>query len=76
MAPVGTGAQEGARVDAAEFHDEDRDIIIAQQKNLALHPSFKMMPFGIDAALSHFRRAVNQRLEEEKAQVSEPVRRG
>jgi hypothetical protein len=35
-----------------------------------------MMPFGIDAALSHFRRAVNQRLEEEKAQVSEPVRRG
>jgi vanillate O-demethylase monooxygenase subunit len=107
MAPIGTGAQEGARVDAAEFRgcqaltpetensthyffahphnfaidqpeithsihqavvdafDEDRDIITAQQKNLSLDPTFKMMPFGIDAALSRFRWVVNQRLEEE-----------
>ncbi len=115
MAPVGTGAQEGARVDAAEFRgcqaltpetensthyffghphnfaidqpdvtraihqavvdafDEDRDIITAQQKNLALDPGFRMMPFGIDAALSQFRWAVNQRLEAEKQQMPEAV---
>ena len=109
MAPVGTGAPEGKRVDAAEFHgcqaltpetegsthyffahphnfsldkpevtrsihqsvvdafDEDREMVSAQHRNLALDPDFKMMPFGIDAALSQFRWAVNQRLEEEGA---------
>lgn len=108
MAPTGTGAREGRRVDAAEFRgcqaltpetetsthyffahphnfaidqpdvtrsihqsvvdafDEDRDIITAQQKNLALDPAFEMTPFGIDSALSQFRWAVNQRLEEER----------
>jgi hypothetical protein len=49
------------------------DIITAQQKNLALDPGFRMMPFGIDAALSQFRWAVNQRLEEEKQQMPEAV---
>ena len=58
-----------------ELPYEDRDIITAQQKNLALDPAFKMMPFGIDAALSQFRWAVNQRLEEEKEQ-SLPVAQG
>jgi phenylpropionate dioxygenase-like ring-hydroxylating dioxygenase large terminal subunit len=112
MAPVGTGAQDGARVDAAEFRgcqaltpetensthyffahphnfaldqpevtraihqslvdafDEDRDIITAQQKNLALDSSFKMTPFGIDAALSQFRWVVNRRLDEENQQTT------
>jgi phenylpropionate dioxygenase-like ring-hydroxylating dioxygenase large terminal subunit len=46
---------------------EDRDIISAQQRNLALDPDFKMMPFGIDAALTQFRWVVNQRIEEERA---------
>ncbi|TKC92590.1 aromatic ring-hydroxylating dioxygenase subunit alpha [Trinickia terrae] len=108
MAPAGTGAREGTRVDAAEFRScqaltpetehsthyffsmphnfaidqpevtdsihqsiveafaEDSAIIHAQQKNLALDPSFRMMAFGIDSALSQFRRIVDQRLEEER----------
>ena len=48
--------------------DEDRDIITAQQKSLALDPNFKMVPFGIDAALNQFRWVVSRRLEEEAAQ--------
>lgn len=110
MAPTGTGAPEGRRVDAAEFRgcqaltpetensthyffahphnfaidqpevtrsihqsvvaafDEDREIITAQQRSLALAPDFKMIPFSIDAALSQFRWVVARRLEEEAAQ--------
>ncbi|WP_042881996.1 aromatic ring-hydroxylating dioxygenase subunit alpha [Cupriavidus necator] len=110
MAPTGTGAPEGRRVDAAEFRgcqaltpetensthyffahphnfaidqpevtrsihqsvvaafDEDRDIITAQQRSLALAPDFRMIPFSIDAALSQFRWVVARRLEEEAAQ--------
>ncbi|AOY96960.1 LysR family transcriptional regulator [Cupriavidus sp. USMAA2-4] len=110
MAPAGTGAPEGHRVDAAEFrgcqaltpetehsthyffahphnfaidqpevtrsiHEsvvaafaEDRDIITAQQRSLALEPDFKMIPFSIDAALSQFRWAVARRLEDEARQ--------
>jgi len=45
--------------------DEDRDIITAQQKSLSLAPDFKMLPFGIDAALNQFRWAVSKRLEQE-----------
>ena len=45
--------------------DEDRDIITAQQRSLALAPDFKMVPFGIDAALNQFRWVVARRLEEE-----------
>lgn len=111
MAPTGTGAPEGHRIDAAEFRgcqaltpetensthyffahphnfaidnpevtrsihqavvtafDEDRDIITAQQRSLALAPDFKMIPFSIDAALSQFRWAVERRLAEESAQA-------
>ena len=118
MAPTGTGAREGTRVDAAEFRgcqaltpetensthyffahphnfaidqpdvtrsihqsvvsafDEDRDIITAQQKNLALDPAFEMTPFGIDSALSQFRWAVNQRLEEERQARQQTVNEG
>jgi len=110
MAPTGTGAPEGQRVDAAEFRgcqaltpetensthyffahphnfaidqpevtrsihqsvvaafDEDRDIITAQQRSLALAPDFKMIPFSIDAALSQFRWVVARRVEEEARQ--------
>ena len=45
--------------------DEDREIITAQQKSLALAPDFKMVPFGIDAALNQFRWVVAKRLEQE-----------
>ena len=57
--------------------EEDRAIITAQQRNLALDPDFKMVPFGIDAALSQFRWAVNKRLEVEAgdAQVQSTDRR-
>ena len=48
--------------------DEDRDIITAQQNSLALAPDFKMVPFAMDAALSQFRWAVNQRLQQEAAE--------
>ena len=48
--------------------DEDRDIITAQQKSLALAPDFKMVAFGIDAALNQFRWAVSKRLAEEAAE--------
>lgn len=47
--------------------DEDRAIITAQQRNLALDPDFKMIPFAVDAALSQFRWAVTRRLEAEAA---------
>lgn len=109
LAPTGTGAPEGRRVDAAEFRgcqaltpetetsthyffahphnfaiddpavtrsvhdsvvhafDEDRDIITAQQRSLALAPDFKMVPFAMDAALNQFRWIVARRLEEEAA---------
>ena len=112
MAPTGTGAPEGHRIDAAEFRgcqaltpetensthyffahphnfaidnpevtrsihqavvtafDEDRDIITAQQRSLALAPDFRMIPFSIDAALSQFRWAVERRLAEESAAVT------
>ncbi|QNN58507.1 aromatic ring-hydroxylating dioxygenase subunit alpha [Diaphorobacter ruginosibacter] len=48
--------------------DEDRDIITAQQRSLSLAPDFKMVAFGIDAALNQFRWAVNKRLAEEAAE--------
>ncbi|CAB3726987.1 aromatic ring-hydroxylating dioxygenase subunit alpha [Paraburkholderia rhynchosiae] len=108
MAPTGTGAPEGTRVNAAEFRgcqaltpetensthyffshphnfaidqpevtrsihqsvvdafDEDREIITAQQKNLALDPTFRMTAFGIDSALSQFRWVVDRQLAEER----------
>lgn len=113
MAPTGTGAPEGRRIDAAEFRgcqaltpetetsthyffahphnfavddsevtrsihqsvvtafDEDRDIILAQKRSLALAPDFKMILFSIDAALSQFRWVVERRLAEESAQARE-----
>ncbi|MOA69015.1 Toluene-4-sulfonate monooxygenase system iron-sulfur subunit TsaM1 [compost metagenome] len=46
--------------------DEDRDIITAQQRSLALAPDFKMVPLSIDAALSQFRWVVSRRVEEER----------
>jgi vanillate O-demethylase monooxygenase subunit len=50
--------------------EEDRAIITGQQKNLALDPDFKMMPFAMDAALSQFRWVVARRLQQEAAEAS------
>jgi vanillate O-demethylase monooxygenase subunit len=52
--------------------DEDRDIITAQQKSLALAPDFKMMAFGIDVALNQFRWIVSRRLEQEAIATARP----
>lgn len=52
--------------------EEDRAIITAQQKSLALEPDFKMVPFAIDAALSQFRWVVNKRLEAEAKEAAAP----
>lgn len=51
--------------------DEDRDIITAQHRSLSLAPDFKMVPFGIDAALNQFRWLVNRRLVEEAAEQAD-----
>jgi len=46
--------------------EEDRAMITAQQRNLARDPSFRMVPLGVDAALSQFRWIVDQLLAQEK----------
>ncbi|WP_342130982.1 aromatic ring-hydroxylating dioxygenase subunit alpha [Hydrogenophaga sp. OTU3427] len=53
--------------------DEDRAIITAQQRSLALDPDFKMVPFGIDAALSQFRWVVARRIEAEAKAAMDAV---
>lgn len=102
MAPAGTGAREGVRIDAAEFRscqvltpetensthyffshlhgfalddanvteqihasllegfEEDKAMIVAQNKALAAAPGFEMLPLPIDSALIHFRKLVGQ----------------
>lgn len=40
--------------------EEDRDMITSQHENLALDPSFKMVPLSVDAALSQFRWVVDK----------------
>lgn len=53
--------------------EEDRAIITAQKKNLDLDLNFKMVPFGMDSALSHFRWVVAKRLEQEKQEAVQPA---
>jgi vanillate O-demethylase monooxygenase subunit len=43
--------------------EEDRGIITAQAKNLALDPDFKMLPMAADLGLAQFRRVVQHLLE-------------
>lgn len=40
--------------------DEDRRMIVAQQRNLALDPDFRMMPLAVDAGLQQFRHAIDR----------------
>lgn len=46
--------------------EEDRRMIAAQARNLALTPEATMLPLPMDAALVRFRRLLNQRLMEER----------
>ena len=42
--------------------DEDRDMITAQARNLAVKPGIPMVALAMDAALVRFRRLVDERL--------------
>jgi vanillate O-demethylase monooxygenase subunit len=46
--------------------EEDRDMIVAQQKNLALDPSFKPVALNVDQALTQFRRVIASLVEAEQ----------
>lgn len=107
--PAGTGAKEGHRIDAAQFHgcqaltpenenathyffahphnfsiddpavtasvhqsvvtafEEDREMVTAQARSLALKTDFKMQPIAADAALGRFRFLVEKMVREEQA---------
>ncbi|NMG65590.1 Rieske 2Fe-2S domain-containing protein [Azoarcus indigens] len=47
--------------------EEDRRIISGQSRMLAHDPEVRMVPLGVDAALSHFRWVMNKRIREEQA---------
>ena len=47
--------------------EEDRGIITAQAKNLALDPGFQMLPMAADLGLAQFRRVVQKLLELESS---------
>jgi vanillate O-demethylase monooxygenase subunit len=53
------------------FH-EDRDMITAQARNIALDPHAPMLPLAMDSALTQFRRLVGQAIDAERAPVDEP----
>jgi vanillate O-demethylase monooxygenase subunit len=46
--------------------NEDRDMITAQHRNLVDHPAGAMLPLGMDAALTRFRRLLESRLARER----------
>ena len=47
--------------------EEDRGIITAQARNMALDPDFQMLPMAADLGLTQFRRVVQQLLDAETA---------
>lgn len=51
------------------FH-EDRDMITAQHRTIALHPDAPMLPLAMDSALMQFRRALGVRVQAERAAAS------
>jgi vanillate O-demethylase monooxygenase subunit len=46
--------------------EEDRQMITSQQQNIQLDPSFKMVPLGVDAALSQFRWVIDKLIRGER----------
>jgi hypothetical protein len=51
--------------------NEDRDMITAQARNIALDPHTPMVPLAMDSALVQFRRLVTQAIEAECASADE-----
>ena len=49
----------------AAFH-EDREMITAQARNMALKPGVPMLPLAMDSALMQFRRLVTMTLDAER----------
>lgn len=49
--------------------EEDRAMITAQQRNLAMDPAFHMVPLNVDAALGQFRWVVNQAIRREQEEA-------
>ena len=65
-------AEQGDATTAQTIYDgllaafnEDRDMITAQARNLALQPGTPMLPLAMDAALTQFRRLVAQAVDAE-----------
>lgn len=59
---------ESLRDSLIEGFNEDKDIIEAQQKLIEAEPDFPLLAIGSDAALSHFRWILNNRIEGERAE--------
>lgn len=57
-----------AAIHAGVVHafEEDKEMITRQHRNLELDPGFKMVPLGIDAALSQFRWLVDRQISAEQ----------
>lgn len=49
--------------------EEDRAMIMAQQKNLSRDADFKMVPLSVDSALSQFRWVIDQLIAREQSNV-------
>ena len=47
--------------------NEDRDMIRAQARTIALQPEAPMLPLAMDAALLRFRRLIDAELQRERA---------
>ena len=50
--------------------NEDRDMISAQHRNIALNPQLPMLPLAMDSALIQFRRALEAQVQAERGSVS------
>lgn len=46
---------------------EDKEMILGQQKNISLDPEQKMFPLSVDSALSQFRWLVDERIKNEQS---------
>jgi vanillate O-demethylase monooxygenase subunit len=58
---------ESLHKDVLVAFEEDRQIINGQQRVLDLDPDFKMLPLGIDAALSQFRWVMDRLIKQQEA---------
>jgi vanillate O-demethylase monooxygenase subunit len=54
--------------------NEDRDMITAQHRNIALDPTRAMLPLAMDAALIQFRRLLEGRVADERQSAASAIR--